>query len=70
MTKTKKEPQKFGVKLPDGFNGSQHGTIDSLFEMTLSTIRTNKLYNGWTAELKRSPLGEWRYTITAAKDSE
>lgn len=61
MTKT---PEKYGVRIPDGFNGSQHDTIEALFEMTASTIQHHKLFDGWTAELKRSALGEWRYTIT------
>lgn len=67
MTKTKK---RFGVKLPNGFNGSQLEAVEGLFDMTLSTIRTQELFHGWTVELTRSPLGEWRYTITAKDKNE
>lgn len=64
MKMTNKTPEKYGVRVPDGFNGSQIETIEALFEMTSHTIQSRKLYDGWTAELTRSPLGEWRYTVT------
>lgn len=60
---------KFGVALPDGFNGSQVSTIEALFEITVHTIKEQKLFNGFTVELTRSPLGKWRYSLTA-KESE
>lgn len=68
MTKSKKA--KFGVKLPSGFNGTQMETVEGLFDMTVSTIRTQELYHGWTAELTRTALGEWRYTITGKDKNE
>lgn len=55
---------KFGVRLPVGFNGSQDETITALFEMSAATIQEHKLFHGFTIELDRSPLGEWRYSLT------
>lgn len=55
--------RKYGVRVPPGFNGSQIDIIETLFEMTAFTIETEKLYDGWTITLYRSPVGEWRYSL-------
>lgn len=70
MTNETKKKKQFGTRLPSGFNGSQMETVEGLFDMTLSTIRTQGLFHGWTVELTRTPLGEWRYTITGKDKNE
>ena len=56
---------EYGTRIPPGFNGSQPETLDALFQMAAATIQTQELYYGWTIELKRSPIGEWRFVIKA-----
>ena len=54
----------YGVRIPNGFNGSQEDIIESLFGMSAATIQAQKMFNGFTIDLERSPLGEWRYSLT------
>lgn len=56
--------QQYGVRIPNGFNGSQPDVLDALFQMAAATIQTNKLYHGFTMDLDRNALGEWRFSIT------